>query len=200
MNHIMDDIRELWDRLLDGSSKEEPEDDPPVIDYDGRIVDAIAEAFGETPERTERTLVNAGIMAPPLEPKPQGWYVTRDGEWLLLHDANGWRWWDAYDGKDTGSGDWNRMRPVIGADTPPPAPLDSIIRRADGAERLKADIDGLVDDLEREKRLVEDGRDTGGFARPRNWDEREGYRQGLERAVGLIRGISRNHTEKEDRR
>lgn len=55
------------------------------LDYNKRVIDALAKALGKTSEQVERILIDSGVMRPniPLEPFENGWYISHDREWML---------------------------------------------------------------------------------------------------------------------
>ena len=111
------------------------------LDYNRRVIDALAKALGKTREQVEGILTDSGVMRPniPLEPFENGWYVSHDREWMLY--KRGGDRWESVRYNDSGSvsrgvTDWEKTCEFIGGDAFPLTPLSRLVRLSGKLEEL----------------------------------------------------------------
>lgn len=116
------------------------------LDYNRHVIDALAKALDKTPEQVERILTESGVMRPnvPYQPSENGWYVSRDREWMLYKRGED-RWesvrYNANGSVSRGVTDWEKTCEFIGGGAFPLTPLSRLIRLPGRLNELAAEFD-----------------------------------------------------------
>ena len=152
------------------------------LDYNKRVIDALAKALGKTSEQVERILIDSGVMRPniPLEPFENGWYISHDREWMLYKRGED-RWesvrYNVCGSMSIGATDWEKTGEFIGGTAFPLTPLSRLVR-------LPGKVDELAAELEREKHEPMDSQYPEGIK-----EYEDGYRSATRDAFMAVRRL-----------